>query len=37
MYARLFDVLHDAANQHILAVGQRIDIDFNRIVQEAIQ
>ncbi|MMZ71619.1 hypothetical protein D1872_351030 [compost metagenome] len=33
----MFDVLHDAANQHALAVADSIDVDFNCIVEEAIQ
>ena len=30
MDARLFDVLHDAADDHVLAVAERIHIDFGR-------
>ena len=37
MYARLLDMLHDAANQHHFAVADGIDIHFNRVVEEAIQ
>ena len=37
MHARLLDMLHDAANQHHFAVADCIDVDFNRIVKEAVQ
>ena len=37
MHARLLDVLHDAANQHALAVADSIDVHFHRVVQEAVQ
>ena len=31
MHARLFDMLHDARDEDIVAVTDRIDIDFDRI------
>ena len=37
MHARLLDVLHDAADQNVLAVANRIDVDLDRHIQEAIQ
>ncbi len=37
MYARLFDVLHDAANQHHFAVADSIHVHFNRIIKETVQ
>ena len=37
MHARLFDVLHDAANQHHFAVADSVNVDFDRIVKEAVQ
>ena len=37
MYARLFDVLHDAANQHHFAVADSVHVHFNRIVKETVQ
>ncbi|XPE48051.1 hypothetical protein ACNKHO_00280 [Shigella flexneri] len=37
MHAGLFDVFHDAANQHHFAVTDCVHIDFNCIVEEAIQ
>ena len=37
MHAGLLDVLHDAADQHVLAVAHRIDVDLGCHVQEAIQ
>ncbi len=36
MNTGLFDVLHDAADHDVLAVGQRVDIDFDRIFQEMV-
>lgn len=37
MHARLLDVLHDAANQHHFAVADGIHVDFNRVVEEAVE
>ena len=37
MHACLLDVLHDAANQHPLAVADRVHVHFDRVVQEAVQ
>ncbi|CCJ77186.1 hypothetical protein BN135_2250 [Cronobacter muytjensii 530] len=37
MHARLFDMLHDAANQHHFAVTDGVHINLNGIVQEAVQ
>ena len=37
MYACLLDVLHDAADHHLLAVGQCIHIHFDRVVQKPIE
>ena len=37
MHACLFDMLHHAADDDILAVGHRIDINFNRIIQKAVE
>ena len=37
MDACLFDMLHDAANQHHFAIADGIDIHFNRVVEEAVQ
>ena len=37
MDPRLLDVLHDAADQHLVAVADRIDIDLDRIVEEPIE
>ena len=37
MHARLLDVLHDAADHDIRAVADRIDVDLDRIVQEAVE
>ncbi len=33
MHARLFDMLHHAADEHLLAVGKRIDVDLDRIAE----
>jgi len=35
--AGLFDVLHHAADQHALAIGQAVDVDFNRIIEEMVE
>ena len=37
MHAGLLDVLHDAADQHFLAVADRVDVDLDRVVQEAVE
>ena len=37
MHARLLDVLHDAADHHVLAVAERVDVDLDRVVQEAVE
>src|SRR5688572_29035884 len=34
--ARILDVLHDAADNHALAVGDRIDVRLERILEEAV-
>ena len=36
MDARLFDVLHDAGNHHILAVAQQVNIHFSGVFQKVI-
>ena len=37
MHAGLLDVLHDAADHHLLAVGQRIDVHLRGVVEEAVE
>ena len=37
MHAGLLDVLHDAADVDVLAVAERVDVDFDRQVEEAIE
>ena len=37
MHAGLFDVFHDACDQHLLAIGDRIHVHFDGIVQEAVE
>ena len=37
VHARLLDVLHDAADQHVLAVADGIDVHLDRHVEEAIE
>ena len=37
MHARLFDVFHDAADQHVLAVADGIDVHFDGEIQESIE
>jgi hypothetical protein len=37
VHAGLLDVLHDAADHHLLAVGQRIDVDLGGVVEEAVE
>src|SRR6185295_5098777 len=36
MNASFLDVLHDAANEYVLAVGERVYVDFNRIGKIAV-
>ena len=36
MHTGFFDVLHDAADDHVSAVGQRVDIDFGGFFQELV-
>ncbi len=33
MHARLLDMLHDTADEHVLAVGDGIDIDLGGVAQ----
>jgi hypothetical protein len=37
MHARLLDVLHDAADIDVLAVADRIDVDLDREIEEAVE
>ena len=37
VHAGLLDVLHDAADQHVLAVAHRIDVDLDGDVEEAVE
>ena len=37
MHACLFDVLHDATDEHLLAIGEAIHVDFDRMIQEVIE
>lgn len=37
MYARLLDMLHDAANQHHFAVADGVNVHFHRVVKEAVE
>ena len=37
MHARLLDVLHDAADHDLGAVADRVDVDLDRVVQEAVE
>ena len=36
VHAGLLDVLHDAADDHLLAVGDGVDVDFGGVFQEAV-
>ncbi len=36
MNAGFFDVLHDSADDDVFAVGERVDIDFNRVFEKVI-
>ena len=33
----LLDVLHDPADPDVLAVAQRVDVDLDRVLQEAVE
>ena len=33
----LLDVLHDPRDPHLLAVAERVDVDLDRVLQEAVQ
>ena len=35
--AGLLDVLHDPADPDVLAVAQRVDVDLDRVLQEAVE
>ena len=37
MHARLLDMLHDAANEHVLAIGDCVHIDFDGVAQIAVE
>jgi hypothetical protein len=37
VHAGLLDVLHDPADHDALAVGHRVDVDLDRVVQEAVE
>ena len=37
MHARLLDVLHDAADQHVLAVAAGVDVDFDGDIEETVE
>ncbi|SAA12983.1 Uncharacterised protein [Enterobacter hormaechei] len=37
MHTSLLDVLHNAANQHHFAVADSVNVDFNRVVEEAVE
>ena len=36
MDAGLLDVLHDAAEEQLVAVEERVDVDLDRVVDEAV-
>ena len=36
MHAGLFDVLHDAADVHLVAVRQGVDVDLDGVFQELV-
>ena len=36
MDAGFFDVLHDAADDDVLAVGERVDIDLDGVFEEVV-
>src|SRR5690606_40407489 len=35
--AGLLDVLHDAADPDVVAIAERVDIDFDRVFEEAVE
>ena len=37
MDARLLDMLHDAGDEHVLAVAQRVDVDLDRVGEIAVE
>ena len=37
MDAGLLDVLHDAGDEHVLAVAERVDVDLDRVRQVAVE
>jgi hypothetical protein len=37
VHARLLDVLHDAADQHLVAVAHAVDVDLDRVRQVAVE
>ena len=37
MHARLLDMLHDAADEHVLAIGDGVDIDLDGVAQIAVE
>ena len=37
MHAGLLDVLHDAADEHVLAVAHRIDVDLDGEIEKAVE
>ena len=37
MNAGLLDVFHDSADEHVATIADRIDVDFDRIIQESIE
>ena len=37
MHPGLFDMLHDAAYEHVLAIANSVDVDFLGVVQKAVQ
>ena len=37
MHPGLLDVLHDPGDPHVVAVTERVDVDLDRILQEAIE
>jgi hypothetical protein len=36
VHAGFLDVLHDAGDQHVLAVGERVHVDFGGVFEEAV-
>jgi hypothetical protein len=36
MHTGFFDVLHDAGDQDVVAIGERVDVNFGGVFQEAI-